>query len=58
MRESSGISRLVLDTSVLVEYIVENAPYRNTVVNIFNKARKGEVNLIINSVKLSLVHLC
>ena len=53
MRESSGILRLVLDTSVLVEYVVENAPYRNIVVDLFNKARKGEVNLIINSVTLS-----
>jgi len=53
MKESSGTSRLVLDTSVLVEYVVENAPYRNTVVDLFNKARKGDVDLIINLVTLS-----
>ena len=52
MRELSEISRLVLDTSVLIEYIVENAPYRNIVVDLFNRAKRGEVNLIVNSVTL------
>ncbi len=47
MRKSPGISRLVPDTSVLVEYIVENAPYRNTVVNLFNKVRKGFASLYV-----------
>ena len=35
----------VLDTSVALAYIVENAPGRDRVVEIFNAAREGKVKL-------------
>jgi predicted nucleic acid-binding protein len=37
--------RYVLDTSVALAYIVENAPGRDRVVEIFNVAREGKVKL-------------
>jgi len=52
MKRSSEISKIVLDTSVLVEYIVENAPYRDIVVDLFNRAKEKKVDLIVNSVTL------
>ncbi len=45
--------KLVLDTSVLVEYIVAESPYRNIVAEIFAKARRGELELYVNTVTLA-----
>ena len=41
--------RLSLDTSVLVEYIVRSAPYRDKVAELLEKAAKGELTLYVSS---------
>ena len=46
-------SSLVLDTSVLVEYIVERAPYRGLVERLFEEARSGRLKLYTSPVTLS-----
>ncbi len=56
-REGTGTlstaSRLVLDTSVLVEYIVLRSPYRQKVVRLFEASRRGLVKLYVSPVTLS-----
>jgi hypothetical protein len=47
------MEKLVLDTSILVEYIVKRAPYRSKVANLFDKALKGEVELYVSPITLS-----
>jgi len=47
------VEKLVLDTSVLVEYIVLRAPYRPKVGRLFDKASTGEVKLYVSAVTLS-----
>ena len=45
--------RLSLDTSVLVEYIVRSAPYRDKVAELLEKAAKGDLTLYVSSPVLS-----
>ena len=45
--------RLVLDASVLIEYIIASSPYRQLMEGIFGEAVRGERKLFINSVTLS-----
>ena len=47
--------RLVLDTSVIVEYVVLGSTYRPKVVKLFELASKGGVELYVNPVTLSEV---
>jgi len=47
------MKRLVLDTSVIVEYIVDGRPYRTKVAKLFEKAEKGELELFISAVTVS-----
>lgn len=47
--------KLVLDTSVVLEYIVARSPYRGVVEELFSKARRGELELYINTVSLAEV---
>lgn len=49
------MEKLVLDTSVLVEYIVLRSPYRIKVAELFNKASTGELKLYVCAVTLSEV---
>ena len=49
------VKKLVLDTSVLVEYIVSKSPYRPKVVKLFDRASKGELELYVSAVTLSEV---
>ncbi len=49
------MKRLVLDTSVVVEYIVLRSPYRAKVVMLFERASTGELELYVNTVTLSEV---
>jgi len=45
--------RVVLDTSVLVEYIVLRSPYRRLVTKLFEKASAKQLELYVNAVTLS-----
>ncbi|MDK2384520.1 MAG: PIN domain-containing protein [Candidatus Korarchaeota archaeon] len=45
--------RIVLDTGVLVEYIVKRAPYRHKVVEVFRNADEGDVRLFMSPITLS-----
>jgi len=45
--------KLSLDTSVLVEYIVRSAPYRDKVAELLEKAAKEELTLYVSSPVLS-----
>ena len=45
--------KLSLDTSVLVEYIVRSAPYRDKVTELLEKAAKGDLTLYVSSLVLS-----
>lgn len=47
--------KFVLDTSVLIEYIIEREPYRRKVEEIFNKSIQGEIQLYIPITTLSEV---
>lgn len=47
------VEKLVLDTSVLVEYIVLRSPYRTKVAKLLDKALTGELKLYISVVTLS-----
>ncbi len=51
--ESLGKTSLVLDTSVLVEYIVRKAPYRSKVEKLFKEAATGKLKLYVSYVTLS-----
>ncbi len=45
--------KLVLDTSVLVEYIIARSPYRNVIEEIFKMARQGKAEIYVNTVTLA-----
>ena len=45
--------RMVLDTGVLVEYIVKRAPYRRKVANLFRGADRGSIKLFMSPITLS-----
>jgi len=45
--------KLVLDTSVLVEYIIAGSPYRKTVAELFSRAERGALEPYINTVTLA-----
>jgi len=45
--------RVVLDTSVLVEYIVLRSPYRHLVTKLFEKASAKQLELYVSTVTLS-----
>ena len=45
--------RIVLDTGVLVEYIVKRAPYRHKVVDLFKNADEGNIKLFMSPITLS-----
>ncbi len=45
--------KFVLDTSVLIEYIIKRAPYRKKVEEIFNKSIQGEIKLYVPTTTLS-----
>ena len=49
------VKKLVLDTSVIVEFIVSKAPFRLKVTRLFDEALKGTFELYINTVTLSEV---
>ncbi|NPA97080.1 MAG: type II toxin-antitoxin system VapC family toxin [Crenarchaeota archaeon] len=49
------MEKYVLDTGVIVEYIVEKSPRRAKVVNLFNAAARGEVQLFVTPITLSEV---
>jgi len=45
--------RLVLDTSILVEYIVAKSPYREFIEDLFSRSRRGELELYVSTVTLA-----
>ncbi len=47
------MERIVLDTSVLIEYIVLRSPYRPVVIELFKKALAKQLELYVNVVTLS-----
>ena len=47
------MKKLVLDTSVLIEYIILKSPYRNKVVNLFDKARSNQLKIYVNIITLT-----
>jgi len=47
------LPRLVVDTSILIEYIVKSAPHRGRVVGLFEKASSGEFELYVSPITLS-----
>jgi predicted nucleic acid-binding protein len=49
------VEKLVLDTSVLIEYIILRSPYRHKVVRLFDNALNGKQKLYVNVVTLSEV---
>ena len=51
--EGLVMEKLVLDTGVLVEYIVSRAPGRPRVVKLFQRASQGRLRLYVNLVTLS-----
>ena len=53
MRKYLEARGLVLDTSVLVEYIVKRAPYRRLVERIFEDAGSGVPRLYVSPITLS-----
>ena len=53
MRTYSKEDKLVLDTSVFIEYIVRRALYRGIVERLFNKADVGRIKLYTTPVTLS-----
>ena len=44
---------LVLDTSVIVEYIILRSPYRSKVVKLLDKASREDLKLYVNVITLS-----
>jgi len=44
------LKKLVLDTGVLIEYIVSRAPYRPRVAELFRAAREDRAKLYISTV--------
>jgi len=55
MKRSLKGSTIVPDTSVIIEYIVKNAPYRSLVEKLFKDAIKGFTRILISAVTLSEV---
>ncbi len=47
------MKRLVLDTSVLIEYIVLRSPYRSVVAKLFGEATAKKLELYVNVITLS-----
>ena len=47
------MKRAVLDTSVLIEYIILRSPYRSMVVKLFEKALARQLELYVNALTLS-----
>jgi len=45
--------KLVLDTSVLVEFIITKSPFRKTIAELFAKAERGDIELYVNTVTLA-----
>ncbi len=45
--------RLVLDTSVIIEYIIMRSPYRSVATRLFEKAKARQLELYVNTVTLS-----
>lgn len=45
--------KLVLDTSVLVEYIIARSPYRRAVEGVFARAKRGELELYVSAITLA-----
>lgn len=43
----SYLSSYVLDTSIIIAHMVENAPGREKILGVFNRARVGEVKLYL-----------
>lgn len=53
MRGCSVMERLVLDTSVIVEYIILRSMYREKVARLFDSAGMGRLKLYISPITLS-----
>jgi predicted nucleic acid-binding protein len=49
------VKRIVLDTSVLIEYILSGSPYRPKVISLLNRAVSEDLKLFINTITLSEV---
>ncbi|MEM0311634.1 MAG: PIN domain-containing protein [Ignisphaera sp.] len=49
------MERLVLDTSVIIEYIVLRSPYRPIVAKLFDKASTSGLKLYVSTITLSEV---
>jgi len=49
----SRAKRIVLDTSVLIEYILSKSSYRPKVISLLNRAMSGDLKLFINTITLS-----
>jgi predicted nucleic acid-binding protein len=49
------VKRIVLDTSVLIEYILSGSPYRPKVISLLDRAVSGDLKLFINTITLSEV---
>ncbi len=47
------MERLVLDTGVLMEYIVLRSPYRSVVAKLFEEATAKKLELYVNVITLS-----
>ena len=47
------MKRIVLDASVLIEYVIMKSPYRLRVVKLFEEASAGQLKLYVNVVTLS-----
>ena len=53
MAKSSKETKLVLDTSILIEYIVEKAPHRDKVQGMFGEAAAEKLRLYVSYITLS-----
>lgn len=53
MRGCSAMERLVLDTSVLIEYIILRSKYREKVIRLFDLADEGRFELYVSPITLS-----
>ncbi len=45
--------KLVLDTSVIIEYIIKNSPYKPLIDKLFEKAENNELKLYLTPITLS-----
>jgi predicted nucleic acid-binding protein len=46
------VKRIVLDTSVLVEYILSKSSYRPKVISLLDRAMRGGLKLFVNTITL------